>query len=92
MTLKRGKEKIMNTNRIELNMDELKTVNGGTTGTSVYPVPDGTWARAGAAVVSGAVSGSGISNGTYRPGGAIMAAIGGAMGATASLINFFFGD
>ncbi len=52
----------------------------------------GTSAKAMAALASGAVSGSGIANGTHMPGSAIVATIGGVMGATASLVNFFFGD
>ena len=80
------------TNRIELNMDEMEMVNGGTHEHYCPSTSRGTTARAVAALASGAVSGSGIANGTYRPGGAIAVAVGGAMGAVKSLVNYFFGD
>ena len=77
---------------MELNLNEMKMVNGGTHDHYSPATSRGTTAKAMAALASGAVSGSGIANGTHMPGGAIVAAIGGVMGATASLVNFFFGD
>ena len=79
----------MNTNMMEMNMNEMEMITGGI---SLDDGLDGTSAKAMAALASGAVSGGGIANGTHRPGGAIGAAIGGVMGAAASLVNFFFGD
>ncbi len=73
----------------ELNLNEMEMITGGI---DLDGSPDGTSAKAMAALASGAVSGSGIANGTHRPGGAIVATIGGAMGAVASVVNFFFGD
>ncbi len=79
-------------NGIELNMNEMGMVDGGTHDHYCPATDNGTMAKAMAALASGAVSGSGIANGTHRPGGAIAAAIGGVMGAAASVVNFFFGD
>lgn len=76
----------------ELSMDETGTANGDTHDHYSPTTSDGTSAKAMAALASGAVSGSGIADGTYRPGGAIAAAVGGAMGAVASVVHFFFGD
>ncbi len=77
---------------MELNLNEMKMVNGGTHDHYSPATDRGTTAKAMAALASGAVSGSGIANGTHMPGGAIVAAVGGVMGAAASLVNFFFGD
>ncbi len=74
---------------MELNMNEMETITGGI---DLDNPLDDTTARAMATLASGAVSGSGIVNGTYRPGGAIAAAIGGVMDAAASVVNFFLGD
>ena len=76
---------------MELNMNEMEMITGGTHD-HYCPTDNGTMAKAMAALASGAVSGSGIANGTHRPGGAIVAMIGSAMGAVASVVNFFFGD
>ncbi len=72
---------------MELKMDELRTASAGQ-----KALTDGETAKAVTAIVSGAVSGSGIGSGTPRPGGAIAAAIGGAMGAAASFVNWMFGE
>lgn len=73
----------MNTcTNMELNLNEMEMITGGIDLDNGH---DGTSAKAMAALVSGAVSGSGIANGTHMPGGAIVAAVGGAMGAVASV-------
>ena len=82
----------LNLKEMELNLNEMEMINGGTHDHYSPATGGGTSAKAMAALVSGAVSGSGIANGTHMPGGAIAAAIGGVMGAAASLVNFFFGD
>ena len=79
-------------NRIELNTDETETANGGTHDHYCPTASDGSAAKAMAALVSGAVSGSGIANGAPVPGGAMAATVRGAMGAFASVVRFFFGD
>ena len=77
---------------MELNLNEMEMVNGGTQ-ISDLPAKNGeTPARAVAALVSGAVSGSGMANGTYRPGGVMASAVGAAMGAFDSFVRFFFDD
>ena len=77
---------------MEQNMDEMEMINCGTHDHYSPATDRGTTAKAVAALASGAVSGSGIANGTHMPGGAIVAAVGGVMGAAASLVHFFFGD
>ena len=82
----------LNLNEMELNLNEMEMVNGGTHDHYCPATDRGTSAKAMAALASDAVSGSGIANGTHMPGGAMAAAVGGVMGAAASLVRFFFGD
>ena len=79
----------MNTNMMELNMNEMELANGGLwTDDTVH---NKTWSAV-KAIVKGAASGSGISNSPCRPGGVMAAAIGGAMGALSALCDWMSGN
>ena len=79
----------MNTNTMELNLDEMETVNGGRTANHYQ---DGAYVWAAKRIAEGAVAGSGIHDGTHRPGGVMVTVIGAAMGAWASLCGCLTGD
>ena len=78
----------MNTDNMVLNMNEMEQVNGGAQIMQGGPELQGTPVPA---IAKGAASGSGIRNGTYRPGGVMVAAVGGVMGALSALHDWMFG-
>ena len=79
----------MNTNKMELNMNEMEGVNGGLW--SDEADRSQTWPAV-KAIVKGAASGSGISNSPCRPGGVMATAVGGAMGALSALYDWMCGN